>query len=228
LKHYKNFLVHETKHQALRRRSPKNSFGTRLDSLFWSIDAVANIDPMQRILKLIAILPPEPLFSEIKREQEFLSLKWGPKHALRTPPHITLIPPISLDSGEAGWLYGMAEALSGMFSPFNISLRNYESFRPRVIFINLMHSPELKDLQETWLHAVKSKMPHVLEKYPDRPFHPHVTLAHKDVVRGQFEKIWKYYSTKKFQATFPVDEFCMLEYSEEGWALEKRYPLVGT
>lgn len=181
---------------------------------------------MQRILKLIAIIPPEPAFTEIRNEQEYIARKWGPAHALRTPPHITLIPPISLTSGEAGWLYGMAEALSGMYPPFSISLRNYETFKPRVIFINLMHSPELKDLHETWLEAIRLKMPHVLEKFPDRPFHPHVTLAHKDLVRGQYDQMWRFYSARKYDATFPVNEFCILDYNGEGWSVERRYGLM--
>ena len=181
---------------------------------------------MQRILKLIAVMPPEPVFSEIIRKQQYIADSWGPRHALRTPPHITLIPPISLTSGEAGWLYGMAEALSGMFPPFKITLKDYGSFKPRVIFINLLSSPPLKDLQETWFEAVQAKMPIVLEKYPDRPFHPHLTLAHKDVTRPQFEQIWRFYETKKYDAIFPVNEFCILMHNEEGWVVERRYKLA--
>jgi 2'-5' RNA ligase len=181
---------------------------------------------MQRILKLIAVMPPEPVFSDIIRKQQFIADSWGPKHALRTPPHITLVPPILLSSAEAGWLYGMAEALSAMYSPFTLTLKDYGSFKPRVVFVNLVYSPELKDLQETWQEAVRSRMPAVLDKYPERPFHPHLTLAHKDVTRGQFEPIWKFYESKHYDANIQINEFCMLQHEEDGWAVERRYKLA--
>jgi 2'-5' RNA ligase len=183
---------------------------------------------MQRILKLIAVMPPEPVYAEIRRKQQFIADTWGPKHALRTPPHITLIPPILLTSSEAGWLYGMADALSAMFPPFEILLQGYGSFRPRVVFINIVNKTALKDLQETWLHAVRSKMPHVLDTYPDRPFHPHLTLAHKDVTKPQFEQIWRFYEDKQYEAVLHVDAFYILQHGENGWTVEKKYTLSGS
>jgi 2'-5' RNA ligase len=68
-----------------------------------------------------------------------------------------------------------------------------------------------------------TKMPHVLDKYPDRPFHPHLTLAHKDVNHPQFDKMWRYYNNKKYHAIFEVNHFCILKYTDEGWVVEQKF-----
>ncbi len=181
---------------------------------------------MQQNLKLIAIIPPEPVFSDIRKEQEYIADTWGPKHAMRAPPHITIIPPLALTSSEVGWLFGMANALSGSVSGFTMDLRDYGSFKPRVLYINPLVNHDLHDLYDLWHQSLLAKMPHVLEKYPDRSFHPHITLAHKDVTHRQFDEMWNHFSSKKYRASFRADHFCILQYTGEGWVVEKKYPFL--
>ena len=54
----------------------------------------------QSQLKLIALLLSETISQQVKKEQLYISKTWGPKHALRTPPHLTIIPPIDVTPGE--------------------------------------------------------------------------------------------------------------------------------
>ncbi len=176
-------------------------------------------------LRLIAIVPPDPLFTTIRKEQEYIAETWGPLHALRTPPHITIIPPMALSSAETGFLYGMAEAIAGSVTPFDILLQGYGAFKPRVIFIEPAKADGLQLLHDIWRQALMTRMPHVLEKYPDRPFHPHVTLAHKDVKGSQFAKAYEHYAKQTFHASFTADHFHILQHAEEGWIIEKGYRL---
>ncbi len=178
---------------------------------------------MKRNLKLIAIIPPEPVYTSIREKQEEIELNWGPKHALRTPPHLTIIPPLLLTANEVGWLYGIAYAIAGMQKPFNLQLKDYSSFKPRVIYIAPVINEALTELQEIWHEALLTKMPHVLEKYPNKPYEPHLTLAHKDVTHQQFDNLWKHFGAQTYEATFEVNRFCILNHTEEGWTKEKEY-----
>ena len=180
---------------------------------------------MAPLIKLIAIIPPEPVFSEIKQQQNLIAKTWGPKHALRTPPHITIIPPVALKAEEVPMVHNMAAAIAQMFTPFEIVLRNFGAFPPRVVFIRPEKSLVLESLQATLENALKQKLPHLLDNYPQRPYHPHVTLAHKDVRREQFEKMWVHYATKTYQATFNVTSFCILDHTADGWVVEQTFVL---
>jgi 2'-5' RNA ligase len=66
------------------------------------------------------------------------------------------------------------------------------------------------------------KIPEAIRVYPDRPFHPHVTLAHKDVTRVQFEAMWSYYSIRNYHAECLADHFCILSHTSAGWEIAKK------
>jgi 2'-5' RNA ligase len=180
---------------------------------------------MTPLVKLIAIVLPEPVYTEVREQQLFIAKTWGPKHALRTPPHITIIPPMALKQEEVPLIFSMASALSLSFSSFTMQLNGYGAFKPRVVFVHPQKCEALDGLEATWEHAIKQKLPHALANYPDRPYHPHVTLAHKDVRREQFEKIWDHYSALDYRVNFEVKEFCVLDHTKDGWAVERRFSL---
>ena len=177
-------------------------------------------------LKLIALLLPGSLSEEVKKEQLFISITWGSKHALRTPPHITIIPPLSVTDTEEKSLLTIAEKISENIQPFTLHLDGYRSFKPKVVFMHVETSPELNDLQVVWRKELLSTMPHVLDQYPERPYHPHITLAHRDVTPEQFKKIWTHYAEQKFSTSFEVKSFCILKHNQNGWGPDREFDLV--
>ena len=175
------------------------------------------------LLQLIAVLPPDEVSTLVRQQQQHIATLWGPKHALRTPPHITLIPPIAVTETERDVLWKCAERISKKTTSFPLHLDGYSAFKPHVIYIRITESNELNQLYTLWRTELMALMPHVLEKYPDRPYHPHMTLAHRDVTPDQFRKIWAYYAEKEFQASFVVDRFWVLRHTKEGWEKERDY-----
>lgn len=174
-------------------------------------------------LKLIALLLPDSLSDQVKKEQFFIAKTWGPKHALRTPPHITLIPPISVTDAEENSLQELADKISKSVHSFTLHLHGYGSFRPKVIFIHAEDSTDLNELQTLWRKELLTTMPHVLDQYPERPFHPHVTLAHRDMNAVQYKVIQEYYSGKNFFAEIVIKNFYILKHCPDGWEKEKAF-----
>lgn len=174
-------------------------------------------------LKLIAIVLPEPLFSMVREQQDFIAENWQCLHALRTPPHITIIPPIALTHTEINKVQEIAREIASKSNPFRLSVNEYGAFKPRVIFVKPDVPPGLSDLYNNWREALMKTFPHVLEKYPDRPYHPHITLAHRDVDRKRFDEIWKYYKHKKIDMSIEINQFCVLAHSKAGWEIETTY-----
>ena len=86
-------------------------------------------------LKLIAIVLPEPLFSFVREQQKYISDTWGCRHALRTPPHITIMPPLSLSNNEVTILEGIAKDAAKRIESFTLHISGYGAFKPRVVFL---------------------------------------------------------------------------------------------
>ena len=174
-------------------------------------------------LKLIAILVPEPIRSQVLAEQQHIADTWGPKHALRTPPHLTIIPPLTVDDNTDVVIRDIAVTIAQRTSLFNLKLHGYGAFKPRVVFIQPENSDALQDLYTQWRTLLERGTPHLLRKYPDRPYHPHLTLAHRDVTPEQFHPMWDHYKGKSFDAGFDVTGVWILHNTRSGWEPETEY-----
>ena len=98
-------------------------------------------------LYFVAILPPKSLSEEIQKIRYDFRDRYDSRHALKSPPHITLLSPFRAQSGaEKEIVKSLAEVTDSMY-PFRIRLNNYASFPPRVIFIDVKRSNELGRIQ---------------------------------------------------------------------------------
>ena len=108
-------------------------------------------------LKLIAVVLPEPLFSYVKEQQNFIADTWGCCKALRTPPHITLIPPMSLKAEEILILESILSKIAEKNSRFVLDVNEYEAFRPRVVYLNTTLPKELSKLYSDLRNTIEKK-----------------------------------------------------------------------
>ena len=76
-----------------------------------------------------------------------------------------------------------------------------------------------------WRHELNLHFPIILARYPDREYHPHITLAHRDVDPKQFHEMWAHYKIQRYEKTIMIRQFCILANSKDGWAPEKFYTL---
>jgi len=118
----------------------------------------------------VAIGLPEPWTSELQRWREEL----GDRNACGIPPHVTLLPPTCLDTGELGAVEEHLRDVAAAERPFVLHLRGSASFRPvsPVVFVCLVEGvADCKRVEE----RVRSGP---LQRELRFPYHPHVTVAH--------------------------------------------------
>lgn len=177
-------------------------------------------------LKLIAIVMPEPVYSQVREQQLSIARQWGPRHALRTPPHITLIPPIRISSDQNKYIREMCDDVRMNTQPFEFSISGYGFFTPTVIFMEPDKNEHLDQLYQLLRKRMVAAFPHLMKKYPDRGFQPHITLAHRDVQPDIFFRLKKFYSAEYFHSIVPVREFHLLQHAREGWQIEETFALA--
>jgi 2'-5' RNA ligase len=171
-------------------------------------------------LKLIALLPPKEISDMVRAEQLLIAERWGPKHAMRTPPHLTLIPPLAVNANSFNTIKRIATEIAASAQSFPLQLKGFGAFKPRVVFIHPIITSELQSLYRQWRDALEAELPELLDRYPDRPYHPHLTLAHRDVYAEQFTSMWCHYQGQSFDASFDVNSFHILHHGREGWEPE--------
>ena len=96
----------------------------------------------------IALVLPMNINDEILKWKLFMKDHFNCLVALRSPAHITLVPPFWMNDN----LESELEDAIGQFSqhqvPFEINLENFAAFKPRVIYADVVSTPQLQTLHD--------------------------------------------------------------------------------
>lgn len=176
----------------------------------------------------IAIVLPPPIYEEAMTQKEYFKLKYNSKASLNSPPHITLHMPFKKKvKNETLWIERLNEFFKSRH-PFPLSLVDYSSFPPRVIFITVAPNAALTNLQYDLNRFCKMSLNLFNSNYRDLPFHPHVTIAFRDLKKTKFEAAWAEFKEKKFQAEFVVDSVFLLKHNGNLWVTHHQFNLDQT
>jgi 2'-5' RNA ligase len=174
----------------------------------------------------IAIIPPEPLYEEIASLKEKIAATYHTKGALRSPPHITLHMPFLWNEAKEEKLINTLKSFSFTNEDLTISLNGFNSFPPRVVFINVIDNKLLSDLQLQLFRYCKTNLNLFNANYRDKPFHPHITLAFRDLKKDMFHALWNSIKSEGFEHTFHAREFHLLKHDGRNWIRFQQFPLT--
>jgi len=158
----------------------------------------------------IGITLPKELSKSIAEIQQEL---YQPQRVLLPlTPHITLLEPGLLSMLPTTEFIPEVKKLADQFLPFDVSLTRTSSFGRNVFYISVA-SPELMELQQN-LEELLEKVTYGRTR-PNRPFHPHITLA--QAKRGLALSIpyidqYKSYVDPLLPTTFTVDELAYFQW----------------
>ena len=170
----------------------------------------------------IAIVPPEPILLNITAIKTELFESYGSKGALRSPAHITLHMPFSWDDEKEEKLITNLESFQ-FNNNIEIELNNYSCFEPRVIFISVSENEQLNELQKKLVQHCKKSLQLFNQDDDMRGFHPHVTVAFRDLKKPIFYKIWEVYKNKNFEAQFLCHHICLMKHVNDKWEVYKKF-----
>lgn len=169
----------------------------------------------------LAIIPPEPVYSEALRLKHYFKDQYNSKAALNSPPHITLHMPFAWKENKEADLITRLEVFSREQNSFEVRLTNFSAFEPRVMFIDVVKEDKLEALQKRLKRFCKAELNLFNADYRELAFHPHLTLAFRDLKKPEFYKAWDDFKERKFDATFNVTSIALLKQDGKEWKILK-------
>jgi 2'-5' RNA ligase len=176
----------------------------------------------------LAIVPPEPILSEVMALKEYFFEHHKSKGALRSPGHITLHMPFNWPDKKKDKLRDALADFAANQKPVAIKLKDFGCFAPRVIFIAVEHSDELLELQKKSDRFFKTELNVFSAAYRDLPFHPHMTVAFRDLKKNEFTAAWSSFENKNFEASFTADSIALLQHDGLKWNVLENFKLGKT
>lgn len=168
-------------------------------------------------LHFVAVIPPEPLQSEVYEFKKYISAKYtSTKSSLKSPAHITIIPPFSLKPGSTELVIKMLENCVIDVTPFTLQLQDFNFFYKQVVYIPVLENEVLNRLYNN----IKGSFEYVFNKPKFHPqFTPHMTVANRDFIESEFAAAKAEFEPKKFAASFAVKSVHLLKFSikEDKW-----------
>ncbi len=158
----------------------------------------------------IAIVIPEPLFTEIESLKHELLTSHGLKGALRSPAHITLHRPFEWKEEKEGLLIEKLRNFK-FDSDFKIELQDFAWFEPRVIYVNVQSNEQLFELHSRLTSYAKQELKLFNEAEDLRGFHPHVTIASRDLKKPIFYELQESFKSRKLEGIFGYQGFSLLK-----------------
>ena len=110
-------------------------------------------------------------------------------------------------------------------TPFKIKLNNFDVFPPKVIYVVVQPEPVLTLLQKDLGLVMARKLAIHNVNYRNRQFHPHITVAFRDLKKARFIEAWDYYQSQSFTAEFQVNRISLLKHNGRIWEQEIHFHL---
>ena len=164
----------------------------------------------------IAIVLPQPLNEKVLKYKQMMLEKYNCKVGLKSPAHITLIPPFWMEEEKGKPLISDIDSLSSYLHSFTISTNNFSAFKPATIFIALTPNEKLNEVKKATDDVFKNNSSYNM-KIDTRPFHPHITIATRDLFRKSFFEIWPWFAEKKFLEEWTAEGISLLRHNKKNW-----------
>lgn len=161
------------------------------------------------------VLPPQ-LNEWILPMKQDLYQRFGCAVGLKSPAHITLIPPFWLSPAEEPQLLTHLQLLARQCTGFVLTTRHFASFAKRTLFIAVGNSPLLHQLKQAADNLFAGNQGFGIQK-EQRPFHPHITIATRDIKPHQFAAAWQLYGHQTFEHRWVADTISILRHNGSHW-----------
>ncbi|MEQ9402196.1 MAG: 2'-5' RNA ligase family protein [Cyclobacteriaceae bacterium] len=175
---------------------------------------------MSEGLYFIAIVPPQEIQDEITGLKQLVADKFGSNHALRSPPHITLHMPFKWKDRKKDQLIDVIERINDSMVPFEIDLKDFGFFEPRVVFVNVVENQSLIHLQKEVVELCRKELKLDNANYRDQLFHPHVTIGFRDLKKRMFYEARKHFEEQALSCRFQAERVSLLKHDGERWGVE--------
>jgi len=162
----------------------------------------------------IAIVLPAKLNEEVLQYKRTMLERFNCKVGLKSPAHITIIPPYWMEKEKEQSLIVDINNLSTTVHSFPITTKDFSAFKPRTIFIDVNRNEKLQEVKKRADELFSASYPIKLES---RPFYPHITIATRDLYKKAFSEAWTIFEHKKFEEEWVADGLSVLRHNKKNW-----------
>ncbi len=171
----------------------------------------------------LALVPPPEILEKAHQIKLRIREEFGIKYALKSPPHITVKMPFDYNEAKEDVLVERLSEQLREQEPFGIRISGVGTFGNRVVFLSIDKSEPLLRLQRQVKEFCKKQL-HLVDELSDRNFHPHMTVAFKDLKAKHFAEVLSRVREQAFVAEYSTGDLTLLKRIGGAWILHRNIP----
>lgn len=172
-------------------------------------------EPKGAKMYFIAVVLPTHLDAKVLWHKKAMQEKYGCKVGLKSPAHITIAPPFWMEEEKENRLVQDMQIVASTTPTFTLTTADFSAFKPRTIFVAVQNCEALNKLKKDADHFFRQK--DYKMKMENRPFHPHITIATRDLHKKDFAAAWPLFQQEEFRATFEAAGLSLLKHNGRTW-----------
>ncbi|CAN5574586.1 2'-5' RNA ligase family protein [soil metagenome] len=167
----------------------------------------------------IAIVCPAIVEEKVKQFKLYMEQQYGCRSALKSPAHLTIIPPFRAEDELEKPLLDFVQTFNMGMLPVDITLNGYSNFGDRVLFVDVAPNSSLTSLEKEATEEFNVQFPAII--FGMKPeFNPHVTIATRDIPEGKLFEAKAYFETNHpLNETFNAGELVLMKLVNGWWEI---------
>lgn len=178
-----------------------------------------------KVMYYIAVLPPARIRKEIKDLKTEILTRFGSRYALRSPAHITLQMPFHFKEQDESGIIEALEDFAKEQPQFICEIDGFGYFERKTIFAEVIPNEELKNLRRSLQLLLEKSFGFNPGQLPQR-FHPHITIANRDLKEENFDPCWTTFSERPYRRSFTVNQLTLLKHRGDHWDIYRKFPFT--
>jgi 2'-5' RNA ligase len=171
----------------------------------------------------IALLPNLEIQDYADQIKEYFAQNYHSIGAQKSPPHITLQLPFEWEIEALPILEQALTSFAATQIAVPITLNGFGAFPPRVIYINVLKTPQLLALQQDLMTYCEASLGIVNPVSPTRSFVPHMTVAVRDLTKQNFDAAWAEFQTRQVNYEFTAPQLTLLMHDGQRWNVSAEF-----
>jgi len=107
----------------------------------------------------------------------------------------------------------------------SVNLSGFAAFDPRVIYVDVVKSPALLEMQQDLMSYAETNLGIVDRLSQTRPFVAHITVAFSDLTQENFQTAWLEFKDRSLHFQFTASTLTLLLHDGSRWNISKHFPL---
>ncbi|BAY65135.1 hypothetical protein NIES22_52370 [Calothrix brevissima NIES-22] len=177
-------------------------------------------------LFFIALLPPQDIQDYANDIKQYFADNYASRHAQKSPPHITLQQPFKWANSDLSKIEATLAEFASQKQSLPITLNGFAAFPPHVIYIDVVQSPELLNLQADLKAVVEANLGIVDKEGKNHRFTPHMTVAFRDLTRQNFQAAWTEFANRQLYFEFIADKVTLLIHTGKRWHIKSEFAFL--